>query len=329
VIEKLKQILKYKTTEFFTNKLDYQFDIIGDIHGYSSVLTKLLILLGYRNEKGIWKHNDRKAIFVGDFVNRGPDSKGVMKIIRNMVENGYGYTVLGNHELNIIGYFTLNKKNQPYYQAPPSNKAQMEHIRNQFINNGDELNSYLKWLKTLPLFLDFGEFRVVHAYWSNKNIKLIKENIKDNKLTKKLIKDIFKGKSDFAKAVWQTTKGVELRLPNDLIIKDNKNIRRNKFRIAWWKSPYRQTFRNLSYENRFTLPNYTIPDQILFPYEIYKADCPPVFFGHYCSRPSLLIPSSNICCTDACVAARGVLAAYRWKGENTIKKENFIFVHRK
>lgn len=49
------------------------YGIIGDIHGHSTKLEALLGKMGYRQTGGTWRHPDRTVIFVGDFVDRGPD----------------------------------------------------------------------------------------------------------------------------------------------------------------------------------------------------------------------------------------------------------------
>lgn len=326
VLSRLKQLFNLQSNRVISYNTDEHYDIIGDIHGYNTELKRLLTLLGYAVMDGVWQHPERKAVFVGDFVSRGPDSLGVMKIVRGMVENGTGYAILGNHELNVIGYFSLDKKGQSYYQPPPSNKIQMERIRAQFANSESQLEDYVKWLKGLPFFLNFGPVRVVHAYWSDKHVRLINQTLTQGRLTRKLIKEIVKGKSDFAQAVKQTTRGIELNLPKDLIIKDAKNIRRTNFRILWWESPHGQTFRHLSYGNRFVLPDYTVPEQILFPFEVYEPDQPLVFFGHYCIGTAPLAAAANVCCMDGCVAGNGRLVAYRWCGEEVINDSHFVSV---
>ena len=52
------------------------YDIIGDVHGYSTELGLLLEKMGYQKRFGVYNHNTLKAIFLGDFVDRGPDVKG-------------------------------------------------------------------------------------------------------------------------------------------------------------------------------------------------------------------------------------------------------------
>ena len=83
------------------------FDIIGDIHGHALQLIKLLDKLGYKPKKGLYQHEKRKAIFVGDLINRGPDSKAVLEIVRPMVQSGHAKAILGNHELNLFSASTI------------------------------------------------------------------------------------------------------------------------------------------------------------------------------------------------------------------------------
>ncbi|GAA3277043.1 polynucleotide kinase-phosphatase [Streptomyces lavendulae] len=84
------------------------FDIIGDIHGCASELETLLGKLGY--EDGV--HPDgRSAVFVGDLVDRGPDSPGVLRRVMGMVGSGNALCVPGNHE-NKLGRYLKGSKVQ-------------------------------------------------------------------------------------------------------------------------------------------------------------------------------------------------------------------------
>jgi hypothetical protein len=301
------------------------YDIIGDIHGNAEELIVLLKQMDYREIKGVYRHDDRKAVFVGDFTCRGPESRRAISIVRKMVENKTGYAILGNHELNVIGHFTKNKEGRPFKQATGSNKKLMDRLKAEYIYEKDQLKNDLKWMRTLPFFLDFENIRVTHAYWSPSNRELIEKSITKGKLTKSLLSLIFSPGNPFFEAVRKTTRGIEINLPHDLIIKDARNIRRSNFRIHWWDDPRGKTFKQMSYGNKFMLPNYTVPPEILFPFEVYPAKAPPVFVGHYCMSVDRMIPAPNVCCVDNCVANGGQLAAYRWYGEAMLKPTNFVF----
>ncbi|WP_371544981.1 polynucleotide kinase-phosphatase [Streptomyces sp. NBC_00554] len=71
------------------------FDIIGDIHGCASELETLLGKLGYVD--GVHAEG-RTAVFVGDLVDRGPDTPGVLRRVMSMVGSGNALCVPGNHE---------------------------------------------------------------------------------------------------------------------------------------------------------------------------------------------------------------------------------------
>ena len=75
------------------------FDIIGDVHGCLGELTQLLTTLGYAPVDSVWRHEGgRRAIFLGDLVDRGPDSPGVLRLVMDMVAAGSALCIQGNHD---------------------------------------------------------------------------------------------------------------------------------------------------------------------------------------------------------------------------------------
>ncbi|SEE27662.1 polynucleotide kinase-phosphatase [Streptomyces sp. 2224.1] len=95
------------------------FDIIGDVHGCRSELETLLGRLGYalvRDGHGravdAVHPEGRTAVFVGDLVDRGPDSPGVLRLVMGMVGAGHALCVPGNHE-NKLGRYLKGRKVQP------------------------------------------------------------------------------------------------------------------------------------------------------------------------------------------------------------------------
>ncbi|MFJ9706546.1 polynucleotide kinase-phosphatase [Streptomyces sp. NPDC101234] len=84
------------------------FDIVGDIHGCASELETLLAKLGYQD--GVHPQG-RTAVFVGDLVDRGPDSPGVLRRVMSMVRSGNALCVPGNHE-NKYGRYLKGRKVQ-------------------------------------------------------------------------------------------------------------------------------------------------------------------------------------------------------------------------
>jgi protein phosphatase len=79
------------------------FDIIGDVHGCCDELEQLLQQLGYeRNDGGPWAHpGGRKAIFLGDLVDRGPRIVDTLKTVMSMSQAGTALSVPGNHDIKL------------------------------------------------------------------------------------------------------------------------------------------------------------------------------------------------------------------------------------
>ncbi len=307
---------------------EHFYDIIGDVHGYHLELQKLLIKLDYTIINDVWTHTYRKAVFVGDFINRGPNSKGVIRIIKDMVNAGSGLAILGNHEINAIMYFTKDEDGNPIRIPGNSNKRILDRFAAEYNGNLLALRNDIKWMRTLPLFLDLNNIRTVHAYWNDEHISKLIPLYKNGKLRKRYLKELTQPESPLYTPFTQTIKGIELSMPNDLVIKDSQNIKRTNFRVKWWIKPQGKTFKSLSYGNKFLLPEYTIPAEIITDYTIYPKNAPLVFIGHYSINNSNLLPARNVCCVDACIANGGRLAAYRYNGEKEPDESNFVFVHK-
>lgn len=83
------------------------FDIIGDVHGCYDELCELLRKLGYaldgtREQPRVVPPAGRRAIFLGDLVDRGPDSPGVLRLVMAMVADGSALCIPGNHETKLL-----------------------------------------------------------------------------------------------------------------------------------------------------------------------------------------------------------------------------------
>lgn len=117
-LEEVDAVLEIKREKLYNDKKDESgpFDIIGDIHGCYAELNELLLTLGYTvkqvdlTEKNfgleITAPENRKVIFVGDLVDRGPDSSNVLRLVMSMVNSGVAYCVPGNHDLKLHKYLT-------------------------------------------------------------------------------------------------------------------------------------------------------------------------------------------------------------------------------
>ncbi|MEV3968804.1 polynucleotide kinase-phosphatase [Streptomyces sp. NPDC050698] len=130
------------------------FDIIGDIHGCSAELEALLAKLGYVD--GV--HPDgRTAVFVGDLVDRGPDSPGVLRRVMAMVKSGNALCVPGNHE-NKYGRH-LRGRNVQHTHGLAETIEQMAGESEEFVA---EVRQFLDGLVS-HYVLDGGRLVVCHA----------------------------------------------------------------------------------------------------------------------------------------------------------------------
>ncbi len=78
------------------------FDIIGDVHGCIDELRELLTLLGYRVGDRVEPPPGRKALFVGDLCDRGPDTPAVYRLVLDMIDAGHALMVVGNHDWKLL-----------------------------------------------------------------------------------------------------------------------------------------------------------------------------------------------------------------------------------
>ncbi|MEU5768141.1 polynucleotide kinase-phosphatase [Streptomyces asoensis] len=130
------------------------FDIIGDIHGCARELESLLAKLGYAD--GV--HPDgRQAVFVGDLVDRGPDSPGVLRRVMAMVKSGDALCVPGNHE-NKYGRFLRGRQVQQTHGLAET-VEQMESESEEFRT---EVSEFIAGLVS-HYVLDGGRLVVCHA----------------------------------------------------------------------------------------------------------------------------------------------------------------------
>ncbi|WP_438485416.1 polynucleotide kinase-phosphatase [Streptomyces sp. S186] len=141
------------------------FDIIGDIHGCRSELETLLGRLGYeltRDERGravdAVHPAGRTAVFVGDLVDRGPDSPGVLRLVTGMVASGHGLCVSGNHE-NKLGRY-LNGRAVQHTHGLAETVEQLEKEEEETFRAG--VAEFIRGLVS-HYVLDGGGLVVCHA----------------------------------------------------------------------------------------------------------------------------------------------------------------------
>lgn len=301
-----------------TNK---KYDLIGDIHGYADELAALLLKLGYVCRDGVYSHSTRTALFIGDYIDRGPKIRDTLAIVKSMVDSGNAIALLGNHEYNALCYYYQNPDGSYLREHNPKNAGQVEQTLNQFENYPAEYKAYLDWFLTLPLYYEDDNFRAVHACWDNASIEVLRIKLANDRLTEELLYESIVEETDFHKAVETTLKGKEIKLPVENSYTDIDGTQRREIRLRWWNDPRQLTFASAS-----VVPIENLPDSpIEFISDFYSEEELPVFFGHYGLEDNPAAFRHNVFCLDYGIAKDGKLVAYRMDDETRVDNSKIIF----
>jgi hypothetical protein len=304
------------------------YDLIGDIHGHADELVQLLATLGYQEAQGVYRHPERQAIFLGDFIDRGPQIRQVLEIVRPMIEQAKALAVMGNHELNALAYHTADPESPGEYLRRHSEKNVHQHRKTVEQLTPDELVSHLNWFRTLPMWLDLDGLRVVHACWDDQAINKIDEALKEQGgvTTAFLQSACNKGNALFA-PVDVVLKGKEAALPEGKFFHDKDGNKRTEIRSRWYLPPQGHTYRSYALQSDEIACDLELDWSVIEKAAPYPTTAKPVFVGHYwlsAQRPEIL--ADNVACLDYSVAKDGFLCAYRWQGEQELSNDNFVWV---
>ena len=299
-------------------------DLIGDIHGHAGKLKELLLKLGYKLSNGVYAHPERKVLFVGDYIDRGPKIRETLDIVKSMVESENAIALMGNHEYNALCFHFKAAEGGHLRKHIIKNIIQHYETLKQFHNKQTEYNEYIEWFKTLPLYFETETFRAVHACWDNSTIEYLKKTLVNDRLTDELIYQSVKKGTELNEAIEQTLKGKEMNMPEGLSFTDKDGTRRSEIRIKWWEDPSKMTYKSISVIPLEKLPEQPIELSELKSLDFYHEDYKKVFFGHYWLKGQPSLYKVNICCLDYSVAKEGKLVAYRINGETILDSRNLI-----
>src|SRR6056297_7836 len=307
------------------------YDLIGYIHGYADPLVRLLDRLGYEQQDGVWRHPTREVIFLGDFIDRGPHQRQVIDIVRPMIEAGAALAVMGNHEFTALGFHTPHPDTgEPLRPWSKKNRDQHDAFVRAYAGRDDEMREVLDWFRGLPLWLDLGALRVIHACWDPHLIAEVRAELDGARLSGEFLVAGHETGTWQREAVDALLKGKELALPAGRSFPDHGGGgRRHRIRVRWWDS-HATTYREAHFGPESVETH--IPDDPVEGDHLveYSHDDPPFFVGHYWLEgdPSPLAP--NIACLDYSVAKEGgKLVAYRWDdGDVQLSRERFVAVNR-
>ncbi len=301
-------------------------DVIGDVHGHADALEALLAELGYREAGGAYRHPERTVVFVGDLIDRGPDQLRVLRVARAMVEAGTARMVLGNHEFNAVAWATPVGGGCHARPHIEKNRKQHEVFLAAVGEGSPRHHDWITWFRTLPMWLDTGGLRIVHACWDTRAMTTLGSDVLDDPI-------ITASEGDaLYDAIEIVLKGPEIDLGEREYL-DKEGTARHRARLAWWdpdattldraavipggsKDPHGAPFGPLP---ATPIDTSFLPDG---PFDT------PVLYGHYWrngSKPGIDNPKAA--CLDWSVARGGPLVAYRWSREPDLTDANLVAVH--
>jgi serine/threonine protein phosphatase 1 len=130
-----------------TKKMSNRRFVIGDVHGHYEALSSLF--------EAIAPAQDDEVYFLGDLIDRGSQSAQVVKFVMDHKYN----CLLGNHEIMLLNVFSQGKISPQAFQAWLYNGGYAT-----VISYGRKIpQEHIDWLRSLPLYLDLGDFWLVHG----------------------------------------------------------------------------------------------------------------------------------------------------------------------
>lgn len=302
-----------------------KFDIIGDIHGRFLTLERLLKKLGYAPDGGVWKHEKRRALFLGDYIDRGAQPRETLQLVRAMVDAGHAVAIMGNHELNAVAYHTLDSRGKPLREHNDQNQKQHRATLDAFSGCASEWAGWLEWFKGLPFFYEEPGLRAVHACWCEKSVERLRHHsLRDTDFLLRATE----AETDEREALEMLLKGPEINISRfGLHVNAPGDRRRNEMRVKWW-----------GYDAQsYALPEISMPPgAVLTEQRVQHSDVrhlpnlsaggPPVFFGHYkmSCRNGFAPVDRGFCCLDYGAGSGGALVAYRWDGGPELEAGSFV-----
>lgn len=296
-------------------------DLVGDVHGQSDELEKLLIKMGYAPFGNGYRHHERTLIMVGDLIDGSSSVSGqqrVIEIARSMVHHGDAQVVMGNHEFNAICYAT--KMDSNHYVRPHSEKNQRQHrlFLEAFPFGTEPYWQAIEFFKSMPLWIETPSYRVVHACWNDVAMKRLASELDAQNCfyEESFIHRFGAEEQPLFDDVELILKGPEIPLPDGMSFQDKYGNIRTRSRVRWWNNDqalFQTVEAEIGAQDRHNVSEtYRLASSYCYQSSL------PVFFGHYWISPEDFNYegyNAPAVCLDYSVARRGgVLMAIRLNG---------------
>lgn len=280
---------------------------IGDVHGRHEKLNRLLTVLDAR-EPGIF------YVFMGDLIDNKPDPAlnqlKVLTRVKALVDAGRALCLMGNHELNAVGWALGHPRSGEPLRAHSSNNRKQHGAFLAEVGEGSAAHQqWLAWFRQRPLYADFGDIRAVHACWDPQALEILAPALNpDRSLLENRWQDAFNPHHPLNHAVDTLLKGPELPLPDGYTFTDKAGHLRRNIRVRWWLQQaysYRQ-LAQVPPAAEEAIPDLPLPERVMFT--------PPpvtVVIGHYTLSGAPRALSEKVICVDY-NAAKGDFPLVAW-----------------
>jgi serine/threonine protein phosphatase 1 len=151
-------------------KLDIISYIIGDIHGQADLLERLLANIESRHN---WKYSGKKAklVYLGDYIDRGPNSAGVIDLVMKGLPDFSNVFLKGNHEQMLIDALTSDDRSIWNNWMSAGGEITLKSLNYDIFQNKYDIEKLhdclgevrIKWLKSLELTHKLDDIICVHA----------------------------------------------------------------------------------------------------------------------------------------------------------------------
>lgn len=274
---------------------------IGDLHGQYHKLMQLLTQLEFDVNNIDAIVSRYQLVFIGDLIDNHPDMKTeqlkTLVLVKKLVESGLAYCIMGNHELNAVGWATKHPIHNHWLRPHTENNHKQHRAFLTEVSEHSELHQdWIEWFKKLPLYLDFGDIRAIHACWDHNALNELAEYLDDEqRLLTSAWHEVFDKRKPLYDIIETLLKGPELPLPEGHGFYDKTKTYRTHVRIRWWLNEAK-TYREVAQvqpEAEVLIPEMIIPIER----QNVRMDI-PVVIGHYTLNVEPKLLSAEVACVD-------------------------------